>query len=187
MSGKTMLLKTVALSQFMVQFGLFAPADYAEMSLVDNIFISIGDGQREDEGLSSFASEMLCVSEVIDEITKGGKFLVLLDELARTTSPREGAAIVDGVVSLLSANKVMSLITTHYSSLSSECRCKRVKGFIENRIDKIVTKDNISQFIDYSLEDDTASTAKESEAIRIAEILGVNKLLIDKTKIYLKK
>ncbi|MEG0500512.1 MAG: DNA mismatch repair protein MutS, partial [Rikenellaceae bacterium] len=151
MSGKTMLLKTVALAQYMIQFGFYAPATSCRVSLVDAVFLSVGDSQKEEEGLSSYAAEILKVSHIINEIEKKGKYLVLLDELARTTSPREGAAIVDGVTTLLKEKGVMSLITTHYSSLQAEARCLRVKGFIEERIEGELTKENISQFIDYSL------------------------------------
>lgn len=182
MSGKTMLLKTVALAQYMVQFGLYAPAAYCEISLVDEIFLSVGDSQKEEEGLSSYAAEILKVSHIIDKTDEKGRYLVLLDELARTTSPREGAAIVDSVTSLLKERGVMSLITTHYSSLQAGARCLRVNGFAEERISGKLTKDNISQFIDYSLAEVSSKNEQNSEAIRIAEILGVNNKLINKTK-----
>lgn len=186
MSGKTMLLKTVALAQYMIQFGFFAPAISCEISLVDNIFISIGDSQREEEGLSSYASEILQVSNIIDTIDDGGRYLVLLDELARTTSPREGAAIVDAVTNILDEKGVMSLITTHYSSLQSKARCMRVRGFIEEKVEGKLTKENISRFIDYSLAEASAEDKQSSEAIRIAQILGVNEKLISNCLNYLK-
>lgn len=179
MSGKTMLLKTVALAQYMVQFGFYAPASYAEVALVDEIFLSVGDSQREEEGLSSYAAEIVKVSNIVDKIDQKGRYLVLLDELARTTSPHEGAAIVDGVATLLKANGVMSLITTHYSALTADVRCKRVKGFTEEKTETKITKENISQHIDYSLIDITPNEQQDSEAIRIAKILGVNKKLIE--------
>lgn len=181
MSGKTMLLKSVALAQYMVQFGFYAPAERAELQLFDNIFISIGDSQHEQLGLSSFASEMLKVSHMVDMITKGGKYIVLLDELARTTSPGEGAAIVEGMISILAKYDVTSLITTHYGSLRIKCRGKRVRGFAKDRVDCPLTKENIGRFIDYSLMDDSGTTQKDSQAIEIAKILGVNQQLITET------
>lgn len=187
MSGKTMLLKSVALAQYMVQLGFYAPAQSANVQLFDNIFISIGDSQHEEQGLSSFASEMLKVSHMVDQIVGGGKYLVLLDELARTTSPDEGTAIVEGMVSILSKYNVTSLITTHYGSLNVSCRCKRVKGFVKDRVDCPLTRENIGRFIDYTLLDDTAQTDQNWQALEIASILGVNRVLIDQTKNYLKK
>lgn len=181
MSGKTMLLKSVALAQYMVQFGFYAPAERAELQLFDNIFISIGDSQHEQLGLSSFASEMLKVSHMVDMITKGGKYIVLLDELARTTSPGEGAAIVEGMISILAKYDVTSLITTHYGLLRIKCRGKRVRGFAKDRVDCPLTKENIGRFIDYSLMDDSGTTQKDSQAIEIAKILGVNQQLITET------
>lgn len=185
MSGKTMLLKSVALAQYMVQFGLYAPAAKASVRLVDNVFISIGDSQHEEQGLSSFASEMLKVSHMVDQITSKGEYLVLLDELARTTSPNEGMAIVEGVIAILSKYNVKSLITTHYGSLNIKCRCKRVRGFVKEKVDCPLTRQNIGRFIDYSLVDDTDSLDKDSQAIEIARILGVNPLLISETINYL--
>lgn len=187
MSGKTMLLKSVALAQYMVQLGFYAPAQKASIELFDNIFMSIGDSQHEEQGLSSFASEMLKVSHMVDQIISGGKYLVLLDELARTTSPEEGMAIVDGMVSILSKHNVTSLITTHYGSLSVSCRAKRVKGFVKDKVDCPLTKENIGRFIDYTLLDDTIAQNRDSQAIEIARILGVNQILIDQTTNYLKK
>lgn len=185
MSGKTMLLKSVALAQYMVQFGLYAPAAKASVRLVDNVFISIGDSQHEEQGLSSFASEMLKVSHMVDQITSKGEYLVLLDELARTTSPNEGMAIVEGMIAILSKYNVKSLITTHYGSLNIKCRCKRVRGFVKEKVDCPLTRQNIGRFIDYSLVDDTDSLDKDSQAIEIARILGVNPLLISETINYL--
>lgn len=185
MSGKTMLLKTVALAQYMVQFGFYAPAKRCELSLVDNVFMSIGDSQKEEMGLSSYAAEIVKVSHIIDKIEGKGNYLVLLDELARTTSPQEGIAIVEAVTTLLKEKSVMSLITTHFSALRTEVRCKRVKGFMEEQATEKITKENLSQFIDYSLVEVNAEEEQTSEAVRIAEILGVNNKLINKTKEFL--
>lgn len=183
MSGKTMLLKTVALAQYMVQFGLYAPASEAHVCLVHDVFLSVGDAQRESEGLSSYAAEILNVSALVEATEINNRYLVLIDELARTTSPREGAAIVDATLSILAERGVMSLISTHFSALESKVRKLRVVGFSEGKSDKRVTKHNISQFIDYSLYEVAEGEHIEcSEAIRIAEILGVNEKLINKTK-----
>lgn len=68
------------------------------MPLVEQVLTSIGDDQDELNGLSSYAAEMLRVDEMIRQVRQRSKILVLIDELARTTNPVEGRAIVNGVV-----------------------------------------------------------------------------------------
>lgn len=185
MAGKTVVLKTLALSQYLFQFGFYVPAAHAEIQLVDSILISLGDEQSELTGLSSFASEMMQVHQMLKTVKSGNKPLILIDELARTTNPDEGRAIVSAVASILNENRVMSVITTHYSGLTTTCRKLRVKGFIEGKARGVVTQKNINQFIDYSLVEDTSGQVPQ-EALRIASILGVDREVIEKARMELK-
>lgn len=185
MAGKSVLQKTVALIQTMAQFGFYVPVASAKIVPVEKIFISAGDGQDEMNGLSSFASEMLRINEMISAIKKGTKALVLIDELARTTNPTEGKAIVCGMLDFLIENGVRSLITTHYS-IHLPCRKLRVKGFIESKSNEKIDSKNINNYIDYSLEETTDNEVPH-EAIKIAEIIGVDDDILERTKKYLKK
>lgn len=184
MVGKSVLLKTVALSCFLFQFGFYVPASYAEITPVDDIFLSIGDGQNEMNGLSSFGAEMLDLNRMVVNVISGKKLLVLMDEPARTTNPIEGKAIINGLIDFLVENKVMSLITTHYSGILSNCRKLRIRGFIENKFDKELTIKNINEYIDYSLEEDSDGYVPK-EALRIAEILGVSDEIMSRIKSYI--
>lgn len=184
MAGKTVLLKSVALAQVMCQFGFYVPASQAVVQLMDEVLLSIGDEQDELSGLSSFAAEMLRINEIAERIRSGQKILVLIDELARTTNPVEGRAIVNGVIEFLSENQTRALITTHYSGIVAKCRKLRVKGFVENRIKGNVTLKNINEFIDYSLEEDDSEIVPH-EAMRIAWMLGVDSGLLRKAEHFL--
>lgn len=184
MSGKSMLLKSVALAQYLVQFGFYAPASTVEISVVDKIHLLMGDYQQESVGLSSYAAEITEVSNIINDIEKGGKHLVLIDELARTTSPIEGVAIVNATAEIMANQKTMSLITTHYNVAQKGIRKLRVRGFVEDLHPETVTIKNISQFIDYSLFEVHNNEHFDSEAIRIAEILNINDKLINLSKKY---
>lgn len=185
MAGKTVLLKSVALAQCMLQFGFYVPAGQAEMVLVDEIQTSIGDEQDELNGLSSFAAEMLRIHAIAERIKAGGKILVLIDELARTTNPLEGRAIVNGVVDFLTVAGTMALVTTHYSGIVAECRKLRVKGFVEEKIQGRVTLKNINEFIDYSLEEDQGDEVPH-EALRIASLLGIDEGLLKRAEDFLR-
>ncbi len=173
MAGKTVLLKTLALSQALCQYGFFVPATRAKISLVEQILFSIADEQSELSGLSSYASEMLKVNHIVQLGKKQRQLLVLIDELARTTNPTEGRAIVSAVANILNGCNVKAVITTHYSGLSTQCRKLRVKGFMEKSKGATITVKNIGDYIDYSLiEDDGVNVPHE--ALRIAQILGID-------------
>lgn len=183
MAGKSVLLKSVALAQTMAQFGFYVPAKSATIVPVEKIVICAGDGEDEMKGLSSFAAEMLRLNTVIENAEKSVTQLVLIDELARTTNPVEGRAIVCGVLDFLVQHNVRSLITTHYT-IETACRKLRVKGFTENKSEEKIDIRNINDYIDYSLQETTENEVPH-EAVRIAEIIGVDKDLLEKINEFL--
>lgn len=184
MAGKSVLLKTVALTQYLAQFGFYVPCESAQIVPVEAVFISMGDGQNALQGLSSFGAEMLQLNEIVQQIEQGKSLLVLLDELARTTNPTEGKAIVSGMTEFLQEHQVKSLVTTHYSGLDVKCKRLRVKGFREDKVVGALNTKNINDYMDYALVEDQNNEVPK-EAIRIAEILGVSQELLTRTKRYL--
>jgi DNA mismatch repair ATPase MutS len=186
MAGKTVILKTLALCQYLLQFGFFVPAQSAHIALVNRILVSVGDDQSEQNGLSSFASEMVKINEMVEASIKKENVLVLVDELARTTNPTEGRAIVNAVAEIFKENQTLSVITTHYSGLNKDCRKLRVKGLDKEFKQGEINKNNINDYMDYSLIEDDASKVPH-EALRIAGILGINQLIIEKANKHLLK
>ena len=59
-----------------------------------------------------------------------------------------------------------------------------MKGFTENRNNDKITVANINSFIDYSLEE-TAEKDVPHEALKIAEIIGVNETILERIKKYI--
>lgn len=181
MTGKTVLMKTLALSQKMCQMGFFVPAQYASLPLFDGIELCIDDNQNELNGLSSYAAEILNIDRIVKRVKDGSYLLILIDELARTTNPEEGRAIVSAVATILNQYKNVSLISTHYSSLKTKARRIRMKGLSTEKINESINIDNINDFVDYSIvEDDGLSTT--NQALLIAQILGVDDDIINLSK-----
>lgn len=181
MGGKTLMLKTLAVSQLLFQYGFYVPATEAKIAIVDDVMCSFTDEQDQMQGLSSFASEMKRIDEIISTIDTNQRILVLIDELARTTNPKEGAAIVSAMLDILREREVSSFITTHYD-ITTSCRRLRVKGLKDEVMaGNNLNITNIQKAIDYNLIDDV-SLGAPNEAIRIAEMLGINKKLIEKAK-----
>jgi dsDNA-specific endonuclease/ATPase MutS2 len=135
MGGKTVVLKTLTLCQYLFQFGFGIPAASAQIAVKDEIYFCIGDEQSVEKGLSSFAAEMKNIDAVIKASRENKKLLALIDEPARTTNPTEGAALVTALLKVL-ADKDMSLVmTTHYDIEPGDARCLRVKGFENGEMD----------------------------------------------------
>ena len=186
MGGKTVLLKTVALAQYLFQFGFYIPAKKAAIVPVDEILINMGDDQSELNGLSSFAAEMLNINKMLHSARTGKKLLALVDEPARTTNPAEGRAIVNAIVTLLAQTRILSLVTTHYSNIKAPCRKLRVKGLLAGELNEQITVNNINNYMDYSLLEHDADDVP-LEALRIASILGVEDELIQLAAQFLKQ
>ena len=180
MAGKTVLLKSVGLLQLMYQFGFPVPASSARIVPVDDVVFCIGDEQNEMKGLSSYASEITRISEILRR-SESERLMVLIDEPARTTNPIEGKALVQSLVSIMETRNSITMITTHYSQLGTSCRRLRVKGFVETMSDIPVSAQNINDFIDYSLVPDDSDEVPH-EALRIAELLDCYPALINQAR-----
>ena len=166
MGGKTVVLKTVGLCQYLMQFGFGVPAGQAVMVPREEIYCCMSDGQSVAEGLSSFAAEMRAIDSVIRAARSGRNILALIDEPARTTNPAEGTALVSALTEVLKPTGISVLIVTHYTIDAHACPCLRVRGMENGEMN-------------YEL-----VPAKEGEvpheALRIAEQLGIDKEWIEK-------
>ncbi|MCQ2276134.1 MAG: DNA mismatch repair protein MutS [Bacteroidales bacterium] len=175
MAGKSVLLKTVALAQYLCQFGFYVPAAQATLAVVDEVISSIGDKQSEISGLSSFAVEILTIDKIIKQGRAGSKVLALVDELARTTNPEEGKRLVGNFIRLTQKLGITALVTTHYSGIDASCRRLRVKG-LQLHENQALTVGNISDYMDYSLVETDADEVP-MEAFAIAKLFGVDEEL----------
>ncbi|MBR6045224.1 MAG: DNA mismatch repair protein MutS [Ruminococcus sp.] len=118
MSGKSTYMRQVALITLMAQIGSFVPADYAKISVVDQIFTRIGASDDLTAGQSTFMVEMSEVADIVKHATK--QSLVILDEVGRGTSTFDGISIARAVSEYISTSKSLgckTLFATHYHEL----------------------------------------------------------------------
>ena len=168
MGGKTIVLKTLAMCQYLLQFGFGVPAESADMMIYDEIFCLTTDDQSINKGLSSFAAEMKNIDAVIKASKQNKKILALIDEPARTTNPTEGTALVSSLVKLLQDREMSLVIVTHYNIKTYNNKCLRVKGLIDGKMN-------------YELVE-THEGEVPHEALNIAETLGVDPQWIEMAK-----
>ena len=178
MGGKSVLLKSLALAQAMVQFGFYAPAREAEVVPVRKIILCIGDGQDEGTGLSSFAYEMLRINEALAAAEECKETLILIDEPARTTNPDEGRALTEAMLEVFSETGVRTVVTSHYAGLHARKKF-RVKGLKDDESRREINVAALSELMDYSLLADTGENPPR-EALRVARLIGVDNKLIER-------
>lgn len=131
MSGKSTYMRQIALIVLMAQMGSFVPADYAKISVVDQIFTRVGASDDLSAGQSTFMVEMSEVADIIKHATKNS--LVILDEVGRGTSTFDGISIARSVAEHIANHRKIgckTLFATHYHELIElENECEGVKNF----------------------------------------------------------
>ncbi|NLN47788.1 MAG: DNA mismatch repair protein MutS [Clostridiales bacterium] len=181
MGGKTVSLKMVGLLMLMMQYGLFVPAENMESSLLDFIFISAGDEQSLDSGLSTFGSEMKSMKEMLYMSDMQG--MILIDELARGTNPREGFAISAGIINYLMKKPCITLITTHFDGLVKESiKHLQVKGLRNVDYEKVGSPEIISEHMDYTLIEIKEEAKVPKDAINISRLIGIPEEILDEAE-----
>jgi DNA mismatch repair protein MutS len=118
MSGKSALLRQVALITLLTHMGSFVPAAAAKIPLTDKIFTRVGASDNMSGGESTFLVEMNETASILNNITPAS--LIILDEIGRGTSTYDGISIAWSIAEYLyqSPAKPKTLFATHYHELN---------------------------------------------------------------------
>ncbi|MBM7622630.1 MutS-related protein [Sporohalobacter salinus] len=192
MGGKTVSLKLVGLLIAMAQYGLFVPAESLRFNLRDFIYFSITSDTLES-GLSTFGTEISNLKETVNVANNHG--LILIDEVAHGTNPREGYAIAAAIIEKLDSMNSISLFTTHFERLATNLNVVhlQVKGLDETKLNKfkeLINKQGIellNKCMDYRLEPAKPGQEIPYDALRIAQILGFDEEILTSAQKILKE
>ena len=118
MGGKSVALRTCGFVALCAALGVPVPAKRARVGLFGEIaWLGAGNDDAESGGLlSSYAREVVRLRDVMER--NHAPMLALLDEFARTTTPREGRAIVVAVIASLSDRSALAFAATHLSGVA---------------------------------------------------------------------
>jgi DNA mismatch repair protein MutS2 len=189
MGGKTAALRTCGFVAACAALGLPVPAQRARVPLVDEIaWVGSAPGVTEAAGsnglLSAFGAEVVALRAFFERGST--RALVLVDEFARTTSPREARALSIALLERLAERGACALAATHLSGIAADAGVahyavaglRRTPRRGETPLDLDEALARIAGAMDYRLErvDETASP--RADALALADVLGLDAMLI---------
>ncbi|CAI48207.1 DNA mismatch repair protein MutS [Natronomonas pharaonis DSM 2160] len=172
MSGKSTYMRQVALTSVLTQLGSFVPAERAAVPIFDRVFTRVGASDDIAGGRSTFMVEMTELSTILD--AADGRSLVVLDEVGRGTSTRDGYAIAQATTEYLHDEAgAFTLFATHHHELTdvaAELPQARNYHFAAAR-----TADGVE--FDHDLR---PGAAEASYGVEVAEMAGVPEAVVDR-------
>ncbi len=172
MSGKSTVMRQVALIVLMAQIGSFVPAEAAEVGLVDRIFTRIGAQDDIATGQSTFMVEMIETAALLVQSSR--RSLIILDEVGRGTSTYDGMAIARAVVEYIHNEprlQCRTLFATHYHELTAlEGQLQRLRNFHMAAVEQ---GDSV-----VFLHELRVGSADRSYGIHVAELAGIPQSVI---------
>lgn len=180
MSGKSALLRQVALIVLLAQIGSYVPAQSAEIGLVDKIFTRVGASDNLSAGESTFMVEMNETASILNNLSN--RSLILLDEIGRGTATYDGISIAWAIAEYLHQNpfKAKTLFATHYHELNEMQQFfPRVKNYhvtIKELSNKVIFMRKLAE-----------GGSEHSFGIHVAKMAGMPKDVVERAGEILKK
>ncbi|MCL1938407.1 MAG: Smr/MutS family protein [Candidatus Azobacteroides sp.] len=116
--GKSVVLKTVGLLQYMLQSGLLIPiGERSQTGIFKDIFLDIGDEQSIENDLSTYSSHLTNMKFMLKHASP--QSLILIDEFGSGTDPSIGGAIAEALLHRFNDKGCFGIITTHYQNLKA--------------------------------------------------------------------
>jgi DNA mismatch repair protein MutS len=176
MSGKSTMLRQVALIVLMAQMGMPVPASSAHLGIVDRIFTRVGAADELTRGRSTFMVEMQETAHILHQATN--RSLVILDEIGRGTSTFDGLSIARAVAEYLHDWQdvgMKTLFATHYHELTdlaqSRPRVKNMNVAVKEWGDQVI-------FLHKLVEGGT----NRSYGIHVARLAGLPETVVDRAR-----
>ncbi|KAL9599083.1 MAG: hypothetical protein Q9179_003687 [Wetmoreana sp. 5 TL-2023] len=116
MSGKSTYIRSLAFMIVMAQIGCFVPATYASFPIRHQLFARVPSDDSIEANVSTFASEMRETAFILRSIDR--RSMVIVDELGRGTSTRDGLTIAIAIAEALIESRALIWFVTHFTELA---------------------------------------------------------------------
>ena len=116
MSGKSTYIRSLALMAVMAQIGSFVPASYASFPIFHQLFARISMDDCIEANMSTFAAEMRETAFILRNVDE--RSMVIIDELGRGTSTRDGISIAIAIAEALVDSRALVWFVTHFRDLA---------------------------------------------------------------------
>lgn len=116
MSGKSTYIRSIALVAIMAQCGSFVPAVFASFPIFHQVFARVSMDDSIEANVSTFAAEMRETAFILHNVDD--RSMVIIDELGRGTSTRDGLCIAIAVAEALVESKAFVWFATHFRDLA---------------------------------------------------------------------
>ncbi len=132
--GKTTFLRSIGLSQMMMQTGMFVPAESYTGSLCAGIFTHFK--REEDSTMESgkLDEELNRMDQIVNDITPNS--MILINESFSSTNEREGSKIAQQIVKALVTRRINVFFVTHLYAFSNEFYTSRTDNMIFLRAER---------------------------------------------------
>lgn len=190
MGGKTVSLYTLLLNVLLAQCGCFVCAKSATIPIFEFIGTILQDDQSISQGLSSFGAEIVRLNRYLESY-ENQEGLLIIDEFARGTNPKEGRILFRSVCNYLNQLPWIGILSTHYDGVADTAMTQyQVIGLqnvdfshLSQKLSNTKQKTSpsvslIQDLMDYRLQRVTEETIIPHDAMNIAKILGLNTHII---------
>ncbi|ETN82443.1 MutS domain V protein [Necator americanus] len=132
MTGKSTYLKQVCQLCILAQCGSYVTAKIAVLPVFLRIFSRIGHNDNLYKNLSAFALEMQEMALILQY--SDDRTLLVIDELARSTSVEEGISICYAIIEKLLQQKTFTIFATHFLDLAAlDINYPQVEKYVDNK------------------------------------------------------
>ena len=175
MGGKSTFLRTAALMVVLAQTGSFVPAEFMRFGITDRIFTRIGASDFLAKGQSTFMVEMTETARILNQVTPAS--LVILDEIGRGTSTRDGLALAEAIalhLRDLKGGEPRTLFATHFfemTKLAEDPRIQNLHVEVQEWEDQLLFLHRIGP-----------GPADRSYGIHVAKLAGLPRSVIAKAR-----
>jgi DNA mismatch repair protein MutS2 len=189
MGGKSAALRTCGFVAACAALGVPVPAASARLGLFGEIAwlgIAPGPSQALEENglLSSFGAEVVALRAFFER--NAGRALVLLDEFARTASPREAGALSTALLERLRERGACALAATHLAGVGAGSGVRHfaiagpreLPGLCGEPLALDDALERIARAMDYRVRRVEAGSEPLADALGLAEALGLERSLV---------